>query len=434
MRNAYSRRGLALALGCGLAGWATAGAAQEAEAGDQPPACASEWIGGTAALSRVSGSEVLLREGVSLRGDEAHSFAFRVADEGADLRLELHDPDGNGDPLLTLLDSQANELDVNDDFGGTLSSRIDRHLEPGDYCVHVTAVAGSTPSQASLQIATDSAPPLFEALPEEETSVAETIPACVAATPSQPFLPAALNADALEQGALSLPVEVALQPVYLRFSVEQPSPLTLRATSTAVDPMMTLFDAQGAELAHNDDSDDGLNARLDFPAGLPAGEYCLGVTAYETANARTGQIEVQAQAYDQEAEMRALYDRAEIAPPTDGSVEVETLDLGETRELVTLGGTTARWFRFTVDRRMAVMIAGFGTGPGTDARLKLFAAGRQMVAENDDANGTLDPQIGPLVLQPGDYDLAVLTHGSGGQGLLSMRPIRLTFERFFPEE
>ncbi|MDO5630946.1 MAG: hypothetical protein Q4G22_03820 [Paracoccus sp. (in: a-proteobacteria)] len=432
MRNTLGRRAVALAFGCGLAGWVTAATAQDAVApvGDAPPPCASEWIGGTADLSRISGEGVLSRTGLSLHDDQAHRFAFRVADEGTDLRLDLHDPDGNGDPVLTLLDAQANELAENDDFGGTLSSRIERHLEPGDYCVLVTAIEGGAASQADLQIATQDVPPLFEDVSEGETGTGAAMAVCTPSTPTQAFAPAALNADALGQGPLRESALVSSEPAYLRFSVEASAPLTLRAASTSVDPVMTLFDAQGAELGHNDDSDDGMNARLDFPGGLPVGDYCLGVAAYERA---AGEIVVSAELYDEAAALRRVYERAEMAPPLDGSVEVVQLNLNETREMVALIGTAARWFRFSVDRRTAVMISGFGGAPGADARLKLFAAGRQMIAENDDANGTLDPQIGPVVLQPGDYDVAVLLHGASS-GLMSMRPVRLTFERFYPEE
>ena len=425
--DGVSGGGFALVIGCLFLGWNGAAAAQDA--GDPVPACGGAgvyWIGGSAAESDVA--QAGQQAALPLHEDALSALAFRVGETDQPIRLEAEANEGLGDPVLELLDAQGSPLADNDDFGNTLSSRIEMELPPGDYCVLLHSLSGPDEATATLQIATADQPPLFEA--EETEAPAPDLAACLPDTPAQPFAPAPLNAAALEDGPMRLTVTLPPSPAYLRFAVEGSLPLTLRANSNALDSMLTLFDADGAEMMSNDDADGSLNARLDIPPGLPAGEYCLAVSAY---GAGGGQVEVSAETFDEAAMLRGAYDRGEMVPPAGGPVEVVQMDLNTGRETVALVGGAARWFGFSVDRRTAVMISAYGTG-GSDPHLALFAADGRSLEQADDSNDTLDPQLGPVVLEPGGYRLAVMMHGAADAGLLSMRPVRLVFERFFPEE
>ncbi|MDO5704790.1 MAG: hypothetical protein Q4G49_06895 [Paracoccus sp. (in: a-proteobacteria)] len=426
----------ALTIGCAFLGWTAAAEAQDAAA--PVLMCGGEtasWIGGSAAQSDATAGAALQTE-APLSSGARTVVAFRVTAADQPLRIEAVPAGRSGDPAIEVLDAAGTGVADNDDFGDSLASRIEQALPAGDYCLVIEALSGQDGAVGNIQIATTDAVPLGDAADEgagyDEGEIASgAIATCLPETPAIALDPALLNRDTLSGGPLRMVLDMSPSPEYLRFSVDQTVPLTLRANSNSLDPVMTLFGAQGEQLQSNDDSDEGLNARLDFPAGLPVGDYCIGVTAYESG---AGQIELVAETFDEAALLRGAYDRGEMAPPRDGSIEVVTLNLDEARETVALVGTKARWFRFSVDRRMAVMISGFGGGSDTDAMLMLFASGRQKVAENDDTGGSLNPQVGPVVLEPGEYDLALRLHGGEGAGMMAMRPVQLVFERFLPEQ
>ncbi|MEE8600398.1 DVUA0089 family protein [Euzebya tangerina] len=81
-------------------------------------------------------------------------------------------------------------------------------------------------------------------------------------------------------------VEVAGSTTYHTFSLAEETRVRIRAnnpfgpTSDGLDPVATLFDSDGNQLAENDDEQLGVLTGSVIDATLPAGEYCLGVSGF----------------------------------------------------------------------------------------------------------------------------------------------------------
>ncbi|MDO5622581.1 MAG: hypothetical protein Q4G24_14060 [Paracoccus sp. (in: a-proteobacteria)] len=431
---------LTLALGCAFFTSAAPVAAQTDVAllcGDY---AARSWVNGTAEESDVSTAADPLRLSLSLGTGATTVTAFRVSAEAEEtLRIEAAPtgPRGDGDPKVRLLDSEGNIFGENDDAGeGTLNARVETPLEPGDYCVIVDAVGEYGMAMGELQIARASQPALFD-LPDPATLGAEdgggnsNIPACTADTQAGLLIEGDLNMALDNAGRAGTPVQQQVNltgtEAYLRFTLDAPAALTLRAQNTALDPVMALFDAEGRQLGYNDDDRDSLNARLDMMEPLPAGEYCIGV---RSIGHEPGAVTVSVDAFDEVAMLREAYDRAEMAPPMDGSVAIQAVEADTRAETTILVGKSARWFSFDVERRAAYAINAIGGGV-SDPRLRLFNAQGVAVGDVDDSNDSLDAEM-VVVLAPGKYRLAVMN--SSSDGAFAARPVQLSFERFLPVE
>ena len=247
-----------------------------------------------------------------------------------------------------------------------------------------------------------------------------TIAACTADTPAESLgqgpLDAALPAQAQTDGTVR----------YLKFALENSASVTLRAVSDGLDPNMVLFDGSGAQIAANDDAD-GLNARLDFPSGLAAGDYCLGVAPISSGE---GTITVSVEALDRDSYLRTAWRKGELAPPTDGDYPMQAIDLAADRETVVLQDGTAQWLTFTLERETALMVSAYGGLVGVDAKLALFSRDGAVVAQADDMDGSVDARLGPVVLEPGEYRMALTDVNRPDQPGAPIRPVGLVFERF----
>lgn len=288
-------------------------------------------------------------------------------------------------------------------------------MQPGAYCVSVNSVR-SEDMAATVQVSRPDQPTLLV------EGVDTRLAACTADTEARP-----LSADGPLDGKTTYSVDAeGTETSYLRFSLAQPTSLTLRAQSADLDPFMRLFDAQGTVLGENDDAD-GTDFRLDFPSALPAGDYCIGVAALSPGNTP---ISVSAAPLDRDSFLRAAYRRGELLPPMDGSYPVEALDLSATQPTVILHDGGAHWTRFDLDTETVVIVDAYGSIVGADPKLVLYAATGQPVADNDDYNGSTNARLGPVLLQPGQYALAVLDVNRSEEAGGVVKPIGMMVQRF----
>lgn len=378
---------------------------------------AAVWIAGTA-----EGSDLALAEGplvidTQTGGDGQSLFAFRVGgDEALSLRIEAIAPNG-GDPVIELQQADGYSLETNDDAGGSLNSRIARALLPGDYCVSLNTMSGEG-FAARLQVATADQAPLFQDVGPS------AIANCTADTPKIDLVEGDLN-TALAQGSVGIDV-AGNQPSFVRFSLTQPQSLTLRASSDGLDPYIVLFDGTGERLAENDDAD-GLNARLDLMSVLGAGDYCLGVTSYRWGD---GTIQVSAEALDESTFLANAYRQGGLVPPLGGDYPVIPVDLATQRQMPVLLGGSAKWFSFEVKETSVLIVGAYGSLAGADPVLSLFGPQGEVIANNDDYGDTRDARIGPMLLEPGRYSLALTQAGASGSGEGGARPVSLAFDHF----
>lgn len=376
----------------------------------------ARWIGESAEGSDISAAESPLLTETTIIPDTNAVYGFKVTGESQPVRVEVASE--NGDPTLVLLTSDGETIEENDDFGDSLNSRVVANLGPGDYCLQVRSLDGEA-MPAQVQVSREDQPALFQV--EEPRAIGT----CNSST----------DAIALGEGPLALDAGAVSHAVpgtdisYLRFVLNEPTAMTLRAASPSLDPTVVLFDDSGNRLGENDDAD-GTDSRLDFPNKLAAGTYCLGVMAY---SAGEGQINVSAEALDLKTYMSASYRRGELAPPADSDYPVEQIDLAEGRKVALLGGT-ANWSSFELDQPTVVIIEAFGKIVGVDTKLALFAPNGSVPAENDDTDESTDSRIGPILLQPGTYNLALTNISQLDQAGAPIRPVMLVFDRFVRPE
>ena len=405
---------LALLAG-GVAMAATATLAQD---GVQCGGINAPWIGGSAQQSDITGASAPFERALAVPVSGDLLTAFRVS--GTDtqsLRIEAAPPGQDGDPVMRLIDSTGAVVEENDDAGGSLSSRIERTLPPGDYCVAVSSMSESA-FNAVLRIGQDGHEPLFRDVGSA------TVSECNADTPAESLAQSSLD-EALAQGAIRQ-VLPSGEGRFLRFSLGAPMSLTLRASSEQLDPFIVLFDGAGNRIAENDD-DDGLNARLDLLSTLGAGDYCLGITSMRDGS---GTIEVVVEQLDEATVMARGYNDGTIVPPADGGHPIESIDLAGASQKAVLLGRTAKWFTFELREPSVMIIGAYGSLAGADPRLALFGTHNELMAENDDFGDSRDARVGPLLLEPGRYSVALTNFGQGEESGGRIRPVSLVFDRF----
>lgn len=182
---------------------------------------------------------------------------------GESMPLSLTAEGFDADPVLTLFDGAGNILAENDDFDG-LNSRIDMTapLAAGIYCIGIRDIGtGINP----ITITMSEYDPVAARLgminrAELAPSPKDDVPVNDLGTlPAAQFVDVPMGGDA----------------VWHRFRIDQGGLLLIEAIAIAdTDPMLTLFDWVGREIAWNDDAD-GLSSRL--AERLTPGEYLLAV-------------------------------------------------------------------------------------------------------------------------------------------------------------
>jgi len=372
--------------------------------GSQCPGAQAVWLGG----ENASMAEAPLQEMIRLSGPETR--AFRLAEPGQ-VRIEARS-DSRGDPSVRLFDSSGAEIGYNDDMERSLEAQLEMDLAAGEYCV---TVEDSTENRdVMLQVGLQSQ----QALNESGTL------ACGPDTATSPLVGGALDA-ALAQGAVSVAIDAG-RNAYLRFSVKEPTLMSLRASAAEgdVDPQIALFDTAGRLLAANDDAD-GRDARLDFTPGLAPGDYCIGVGPVTPS---TGMIRLSAQKLDLQSFVRQAHMRGEL-PPMDGSYPLQELSFSGRTQIVMQAGA-ANWFSFDLDQRSVIAVNTMGSISGVDTKLVLFDAEGQMLQEADDTETSKNATIPALMLQPGRYFLALTDVGTNGQIAAPARPVGLMAEKF----
>ncbi|MEM6389449.1 MAG: DVUA0089 family protein [Pseudomonadota bacterium] len=186
------------------------------------------------------------------------------------------------DPYIYVFDSNGQLVAENDDFN-SLNARIDftEPLAAGTYCVGMRAlsnqqepislsIAGYDPQQAMFDMYAmgDLPPPPGSGYPITDLGALST--------------------------QLVMDQPVGGRAVYYSFSVPESGLAMIDAIEvTDSDPVITLFDSVGREIAWNDDANGSLDSQI--VTRLDPGSYTLGVTQYSSSY--TGVIRVSLQRF-----------------------------------------------------------------------------------------------------------------------------------------
>ncbi|TFL19583.1 PPC domain-containing protein [Jannaschia formosa] len=386
-----------------------------------------EWLGGTPEGSDIATAAAPFdAEGsVPIAGHLVRMFSLS---QPADIRVETRALPA-GDPYLAVYDASGQEVAADDDSGGDFAARAEASLQPGSYCVAARSYESGV-TDVAIRVGLQS----HAALTDAAAPVAPTTPAAPAETPEAPSgagascgsPDVARLGDGLTAATLAGGVTVvgsATDAPGRAFSLAEPTPISITATSTGGDPLIRLRDGSGTQLAENDDAE-GLDSRIDMTQPLPAGAYCIEV---EDLNGLTEDIVVTLTAFDPAADRLARLGRAELAPGPDDSVEV--IDLGTVQTSLihdmTASGT-ASWLRLTLPEGGLLVTEAIGTD--VDPIITLFDRVGRQVGENDDGPNGLDSFLAMRIL-PGDYLLAVRLVDQSARG-----PVRVLLERYVPAE
>ncbi|MBC9246958.1 DVUA0089 family protein [Paracoccus sp. 11-3] len=389
------------------------------------PACggrgAVSWLAGSSDQSDASGSTAPLRLAANVAGNTPSVFAFSLSADGS-VRVEAQSAEG--DPMIELISATGEGLAENDDTTSSLNSSLEQALSAGTYCVVVSNIQGDA-MEATVQVSRPDQPALLNETASPGSGGSSSIATCTPETEAQPLTEGALEA-ALENGNVTAAAD-GTSTSYFRFTLSEPTPLTVRGSSDQLDPFIKIFDNAGAMLGENDDAE-GTNARLDYPSPLPAGDYCIGIAAYSPT---PGPMTVAVEKLDRDTFLRGAYQRGELVPPLDGSFPVEQFDLKTKRQTVLLHNGGAQWLTFQLDAPAVVVMNAYGSLLGADTKLALFSEQGAVMGENDDSESGTDSKLGPIMLAPGRYALAVsdlnrATPETGG----AVRPIGVLFDLY----
>ncbi|MGB0497670.1 MAG: DVUA0089 family protein [Rubricella sp.] len=381
-----------------------------------PAAGTVMWTGGAEATSDIATSPFPLDSSGTVPTNASATWAFTVSSQ-SNVRIQAVATDSFGDPVLTLTDANGMVIASNDDFDG-LDSRIETALAPGTYCAQVAGYAGSGLA-ADVRVGRFEHEVLMSSAGFDDGFDGGLFIEDVICTPET-------EARLLGEPGTGevIGVASASEAPFYRFTISEPRPLTFTAENQMADPLIRVFDGQGNQIAENDDYD-SLNSRIDLVDPLPAGTYCVSVSALSDQFAP---ITLEISEYDEAAYLASLYDSGDAAPPLDGSHPVSQIGaIGANTRQDIRTGAVATWVAFEVPQDGLVVIDAVSLSNG-DPVITLYDDFGRQVAFDDDGGEGFDSQMATRVSR-GTYLLAVEEYQGADAGA---NRTRLGFQMFVP--
>lgn len=321
--------------------------------------------------------------------------------EGQSLRISMDSAtsgDPLGDPLLVLYGPDGAEISRDDDGGDGLNAFLE----------HTATVAGPHYVEARGFVDDAQGRYLISITPGEIGASPDTAqPLLANGDPRTSFIGTAGDVDWFV-------VEMIEGRPY-RINVESAEPGGL------ADPMLTLYDSTGTQVAADDDGGRGLNAYLSF-ASPTGGPYFIGVSSYGDEGAGRYQIrlvdtDVPGHAYTDESLDAADDGRASrIDMPGDIDVYRVTLEAGATYVIEANGAGASP----LPDPFLAVVQEGYTEGePDAD----MVRDGGRRVASDDDSGSGQNARLRFRPEASGDYLIQVSGYG-GSVGDYDVRIVR----------
>lgn len=298
--------------------------------------------------------------------------------------------DANGatlDPVLGLYDAQGNQLAINDDANGTLNAAL-RYTAQQSGDVFVEARAYSEDGAGRYRLAATSAPaPADDAGNDASTRARITAGREVAGN-----------------------IDYEGDSDWYRFNARtgQRYRITLNSTDGADgalgDPYLRVLDRDGNELAMGDDTEEGLNAAIEF---IPqsSGEVFIDARGY--ADAYTGGYTLNVVAE------RAPTDNISAETNTRGRIALGasidgSLDFGGDRDWYRVGLTEGQSYRFTLN--------GSGGSAVGDPLVRVIGPDGADLATDDDGGDGLNSYLEFTAPSTGNYYVEAGGFGDGYTG------------------
>lgn len=371
------------------------------------------WIGGNETASDITTTTDIQEQMALVLGGNAYVSLFTLSDS-TDVRVEAEGR-GAGDPQLDLFDSTGAIITSDDDSGGGGAARAELPLEAGTYCLAVRSYDGS-PMTSFVRVTRTDQEALTEGLTETPENTDTAVPA---AGPQGSCDDARPMTGTLVDGLLGL--GSVNDTGFWRFTLDAPTAVTIKAENEEADPVLTVIAADGATIAENDDFD-GLNAQIDFDNPLPAGDYCLAVTA---VNDNALEITTTVTTYDPNAALRLQIEGGDVAPPLDGSYAITDLGTLDNRQRHDMNATAeVQWFQIAMPAAGLLLIEAVAVTESVDPWMVVFDDLGRKVGQNDDYGDGYNSLIASRV-PAGLYLIGIKQLEDEGSG-----PIRVVLERY----
>ncbi len=303
---------------------------------------------------------------VSLRANQGYRFTLRSADGDGAL----------GDPLLRLLDASGTEVSVNDDAGGTLNSRLD-FTPPADGVYYLDARAFSSEDTGAYVLAAAEYVQPTDAVPGGTNTTAR-----LGATPVT--------------DSIDFDGDVDTRRVALAAGTIYTFTLNTAAENGLPDPYLRILNAEGNEVASDDDGGGNLNSRLEF---VPDATGAFFVEARNLSESGTG-------AYTLGMERRALPAdavRGDAGTRTRlavGSEVTGVLDYPRDRDWYRFAAVQGQTYRFSLDAA-----AQEGGEQLTDPLIRVLDSAGAELARDDDGGDGLNAYVEYTAARTGDIFL-----------------------------
>ncbi len=172
------------------------------------------------------------------------------------------------------------------------------------------------------------------------------------------------------------------------FSVSMEAELRIEAAGRGNgDPTLTVLDAEGAEIATDDDS--GGNGAARIETALQPGDYCAVVRSFDdapmTAFVRVGRTEMEALTPGTGSALETTEPPTQEAPAQSCADGRDLGVLGETPLTYQATAVEAPYARFTLEQSTAISVT--ADNPDADPTIKFFDPDGALLGDNDDFDG-----------------------------------------------
>jgi len=294
-----------------------------------------------------------------------------------------------GDPMLRVLDADGNELTSNDDDGQSLNSALEFiPRENGDVFVEARGYADAYTGTYALNVTA-------ERMPTDSISANRSTRGRI-------------NLGQSIEGSLEFPTDADWYRVRLtegesyRFAMTSPA-------DSGFDTFIRIYDADGAEVAFDDDGGEGLNSYLEFTA------------------AATGNYFVEARGFSDEAVGSYTLTANAGDIPADASTDISISADGDYREGMLSPAGDRDWYRIELAEGQALRIAADGSGTPDalgDPYLIMYGPDGAEVGRDDDSGEGVNAWLEYQATVAGTHFIEVrgFTEDAEGRYALSITP------------